>query len=136
LMLTVAPAENGDEIARRLLKAGALVNARDQHGRTSLMEAAERGNSALFDVLLQAGADVRLADTQGHAALDIARAHGKQSIVERLSRSTARESGFEIFPTESGTAAAFETAGEQFGLNRPVPDYSLDASDISASRLR
>jgi ankyrin repeat protein len=85
LMLTASPFQNGDEIGRHLLKAGTLVNARDHNGRTALMEAAERGNTAVFDVLLQGGADVGLADNHGRVALDIARAYGRQTIVQRLS---------------------------------------------------
>ena len=52
------------------------------------MEAAERGNMAVADVLLQAGADVRLTDNQGRIALDIARAYGRRSMVQRLSHHT------------------------------------------------
>jgi uncharacterized protein len=68
---------------RRLLVAGADVNARDRHGQTALMLAAHGGHAALVDALVEAGADLNatakyhlsalmLAIVGGHSAVALA----------------------------------------------------------------
>lgn len=61
-------------LARRLLKAGADVNARDHIRRTPLHLAARTGNVPLGRLLLQEGADVNAQDHEGstplHEAVD------------------------------------------------------------------
>jgi hypothetical protein len=82
LFSAVIPWEGGDRLTRRLLRAGALIDARDRLGRTSLIDAAERGNLVVVDVLLQSGADRTIADAKGQTALDVARAKGNQRIID------------------------------------------------------
>jgi ankyrin repeat protein len=51
----------------------AYVAGRDQEGKTALMAAAEGGNTAVVEHLLERGADPTLADAEGKTALDFAR---------------------------------------------------------------
>jgi uncharacterized protein len=48
--------------ARRLLAAGAPVNARDNRRRTPLMIAVQQGDAAMARVLVEAGADINAQD--------------------------------------------------------------------------
>jgi ankyrin repeat protein len=86
LFSTAIPWEGGDGLARRLLEAGAWIDARDKGGRTPLIDAAENGKLAVVDVLLRSGADQTIADWHGQTALDVAREKRHQLIVLRLVR--------------------------------------------------
>ena len=59
-----------DEV-RRLIKAGADVNARNDYGATPLTEAAETGNVDIIGQLLKAGADPESGNADGQTALMI-----------------------------------------------------------------
>jgi uncharacterized protein len=84
LFMAVIPCEGCDEVARRLIRAGALVDARDHEQRTPLIDAAERGNLAVLKVLLAAGADPSAVDAHRHTASELARANGHHEILEQL----------------------------------------------------
>ncbi len=58
--------------ARTLLVAGAVVDARDDAGRTPLMLAAHAGNLPLVEALLAAGADVNASAEGGWTATSLA----------------------------------------------------------------
>jgi ankyrin repeat protein len=51
----------------------AYVAGRDQEGKTALMSAAEGGNAAVVEHLLERGADPMIKDAEGKTALDFAR---------------------------------------------------------------
>ena len=57
------------ELAMRLVKAGADVNARNDYGATPLSQAAVTGNVHVIRELLKAGADVESANADGQTAL-------------------------------------------------------------------
>jgi len=61
LMLTRDP-----EIARRLIAAGADVNARNQRASTPLIEAAKNGAAEVARLLVQHGADLEARDNEQH----------------------------------------------------------------------
>ncbi len=72
-----AAEEDDVESVRRLLKAGADVNARNVNGDTALMLAVwwEFDNSSgkeVIDLLLEAGADLDIKDKDGKTVIDYA----------------------------------------------------------------
>ncbi len=69
---------------RRLLEAGADVNATDELGWTALLEAAEMGHKPIMQMLLAAGADVNVADARhgGTALMTAARGGGAPQVVD------------------------------------------------------
>src|SRR5262252_2581901 len=77
-----AAAAAGDAIEiDRLAKAGGDVNARDRFGRTPLMVAAFRRDTAAARALIGAGADVNLLENDSYDAITIAAALGNAQIV-------------------------------------------------------
>jgi hypothetical protein len=60
------------EIADRLIKMGADVNATDQDWKTALMRAAFSGNIDIAKLLISHGADASARDRSGKTALDLA----------------------------------------------------------------
>jgi ankyrin repeat protein len=57
---------------RGLLAAGAVVNAVDERGWSPLMHAATKNEFEAIEVLLKAGADPSLTNSDGLTALDLA----------------------------------------------------------------
>jgi ankyrin repeat protein len=75
-------AEKGQvSLLLELLKSGADVNDKDDHGRTALHKAAEKGNRSAVIMLLMFGADVGEKDAKGLNALHVAAAAGHSEIV-------------------------------------------------------
>jgi ankyrin repeat protein len=73
------------EITRALLAHGCGdIDARNRDGRTALWWACHLGYANAALVLLQAGADMNIADTQGRTPLDMARAPGQHDCVAVL----------------------------------------------------
>jgi ankyrin repeat protein len=71
-------------MVRDLLKHGAPVNARQQHGWTPLHAAAQNGNLEIIEILLQNGADPSIKNEEGVTALDLARKQNRTDVVNRL----------------------------------------------------
>ncbi len=68
-----------------LIAHGADVNARCQGGRTAAHLAAERNTGPkTLAILADSGADLNVADADGHTPLDIAKLSGKSRVVEWL----------------------------------------------------
>jgi len=72
------------EVAQFLIANGANVNSISINGSTSLMMAVQSGNEDLVKVLLDKGADIRLRNTQGYSAIDIAEIYEKPWIANGL----------------------------------------------------
>jgi uncharacterized protein len=60
------------EVSRLLLDAGAPIDAIDNRGSSALMIAAERGDAAVVEFLLNRGADRSIADKSGKRAFELA----------------------------------------------------------------
>ena len=73
------------EICKRLVAAGADVNAREQDGFTPLQIAAENEQIELVRLFLENGADPLASAADGRTALDFARGKGNAELIEVLS---------------------------------------------------
>lgn len=82
--LHAAAAGGNVSICRKLIAAGADVNARQHGGFTPLHEAAHRGDVAMVELYLESGADVSLRENEGKTALAIAEAQGNGETIEML----------------------------------------------------
>jgi ankyrin repeat protein len=71
-------------LVRKLLDAGAKVNAVSKSGRTALMLAALTNRLDAARVLLAAGADAKMADEKGNTAVRIAELQGADAMVTLL----------------------------------------------------
>lgn len=78
-----------EAIVKRLLGAGAQVDARADNGATALMLAARGGYLAIVEQLLDAGADVCLRSDRGLTALGWALANDRAEVASRLRRAGA-----------------------------------------------
>lgn len=79
--LMVAASECGTDVAQRLLKAGADVDARNHRGRTALLLAAWHGCIDVVHLLLAAGADRDAADAVGLTAARAATLAGDPGVL-------------------------------------------------------
>jgi ankyrin repeat protein len=75
----------------RLLEEGALINARDTHGRTALIEAARTGKYRMCKTLIEYGASVNADDRYDGTALDYASRGGYVDIVNLLLKNGAKQ---------------------------------------------
>lgn len=82
--LIPAAKKGNAQIVSDSLKAGADVNARDEHGATALMWGSLRGYREVVAVLISSKADTSLQDDRGQTALHWAAMRGKTEIVKLL----------------------------------------------------
>jgi len=68
------------EVAQYLVANGAMVNALSPSHTTPLMMAVNSGNDLLIKYLLDKGADLRMRNTAGYSAIDIAELFSKDDI--------------------------------------------------------
>jgi len=76
----------GLEIIRLLIAEGADVNCRNRYGDTALMTAAALGYLEIVNELLKSGADPDIKDNNFATALDHARQHERQEVLDALRR--------------------------------------------------
>ena len=79
-----AAAAHDVDAVRRLLEAGAPVDAHQMGGWTPMQEAASNGDAAMVDVFLAAGADLSATNDSGKTAADIAEESGFEDLARRL----------------------------------------------------
>jgi len=73
------------DIARELLRRGAVIDARSRSGNVTPLQSACAGDHTLLaSLLIAAGADVNAKQDGGHTALDSARRNGNVEILELL----------------------------------------------------
>lgn len=82
--LHYAAAVGNNEIVQLLLDHYAYIDAESPNKTTPLMMAARGGHILTVKLLLDDGADATLKNEQGMTALDFAKKHGKQDIVDGL----------------------------------------------------
>lgn len=96
------------EMMRLLLDSGARPDVKtDDREETALMIVAARGDEFAFNLLLEYGADVNLADGQGRTALMKAAGARKAQMVKRLI-----ENGADIYPSDYTGRDALQFAEE------------------------
>lgn len=69
------------DLSRALIARGAKIDARSRSGLTPLMLAAAKDQVAVVGMLVQSGANAKLASKDGKSALDIARQNGNDQVV-------------------------------------------------------
>ncbi len=95
LTANVAVAQGEDELQRaasaddvpaieRIVTQGVALEARDQHGRTALLAAAQLGHKKAVLALLAAGADLEATDENGYTSLIWAAQQGHTAVVAAL----------------------------------------------------
>jgi ankyrin repeat protein len=88
--LHVAAYQGLDRMAKRLVQAGAPVNARDSDGSTVLHLAVREESVGVVEVLLANGADLHAREMDGETALHIAAIGGNVDLVKLLLKAGAR----------------------------------------------
>ena len=77
--------ENGQHAVKRLIESGMNINQTDEKtGSTVLYHAVYNGNFSVMQHLVEAGADVNIADYNGYTPLSVAAANNRLDIVEWL----------------------------------------------------
>ena len=83
--LHYASAKGQLEVAQYLISNGAIIDSLSPGNTTPLMMSVQSGNEELIKLLLDKGADLRMKNSQGFTAIDIAVIYEKPWIVEGLS---------------------------------------------------
>ena len=82
--LHVATEHDQLEVVRRLLKAGARIDAKDPNGWTPFLNAALRSGVEVVQLLIEAGSDLKTVDCEGRSAYDLASKWGKPEVAKFL----------------------------------------------------
>ncbi|XP_073725763.1 fibronectin type 3 and ankyrin repeat domains 1 protein isoform X3 [Misgurnus anguillicaudatus] len=85
-LMRVSATSGNPEVAAILLQAGAGVNVRDKPGKTPLMVAVLNNHEELVKLLLDSGADHQMKNEYGASAADMAKAFGKENIINLLNK--------------------------------------------------
>jgi hypothetical protein len=102
--LMMAAVEGHQEIAAKLIAAGAEVGVADATGWTALHHAVRKGHSGMALELVAAGADPEQEDPDGFSPLSLARSRGQWRLVEDFEKSieerqrSARTAGIQNTP--------------------------------------
>lgn len=87
-LMRVSAVTGNADVASLLVKAGADVNMRDKDGKTPLMVAVLNNHEKLVQLLSEKGADHQVKNEYGAGVLDMAKAFGRQNIVNFLENKT------------------------------------------------
>lgn len=129
----IAASENGNlEALRAAIRAGQMIDRRDDEGRTALMIASEKGYSALVDELIYQRASINARDNKGNTPLILASREGKDEVVGKLLQEGAE---FGISNEDGKTALAIAAERGHVGvLRRLVDDRSFPGVESEESK--
>ncbi|KAK2878411.1 hypothetical protein Q8A67_019202 [Cirrhinus molitorella] len=91
-LMRVSAISGNAAVASVLLRSGADVNIRDKAGKTPLMVAVLNNHVELVKLLLDSGADHHMKNEYGAGAADMAKAFGRQSIINLLDNISLEDS--------------------------------------------
>ena len=122
--LMFAARDGNTEAIRKLLKAGANIEARDNKpGGTALIVAAGNGQTEAIRVLLDAGADIEARDNVGWTALMWAAKNGQTGVIRELVKAGA---DIEARNNDGGTVLVAAVANGQLGAIRMLMKAGAD----------
>lgn len=106
-----------DELAALLQASGVDVNARDDHGRTALRNAAKSRSAAMIKWFMEVGADPHIRDNDGISAVDAAMRRGgarsRAAAMKAMGAAVAAEDAAEPAPAGGGARKGkAKTAGK------------------------
>jgi len=122
--LFVATNKNDENAVKRLLKAGADANARNDQGETALRKARK---VEVAELLIANGADVDAKDCFGETALMWSSFHGYKQVVELL---LARGADVNARNHDGRTALMFASHGGQTEVVKVLVDAGADVNAI------
>ena len=100
-LFKAAVASGSEQLVQMHIARGRDVDARDDSGTTLLGIAASKGRLGVLKLLLEAGANSMLEDSQGRDALQLARTNGFSEIVEHLAAYGAPHTPFSQVQTDT-----------------------------------
>jgi ankyrin repeat protein len=119
------------EALRRLLTGEQNINARDQHGQTALMIAAQDGKSEVVTFLVEHGALLNHTAKYGLSALMLAVIRGHVGVVKILANA-----GADMTIRGSGAPGFADKTAFDLAVAQDRPDIALSTAHLEASTLR
>ena len=118
--------QNDLDLADRLIRAGANINAKNDYGATPMSESALVGNGALIERLLKAGADVESPNADGQTALMIVARAGHLEAARILLRHGAKVNAVEHWRGQ--TALMWAAAQSQPAMVKELIAHGADVN--------